>query len=242
MSEPVANPIFEVTDGKITVPAELLLGGENYNCRQSESGQYELVHMPRRDRDGSQSILILEESHTALREFCNQFGRGSNGHRPDLTLTVSALMMWVLKKDEGEMRTIVQEFGQRLYRGEVTSTLGEIRPIRLLKDAAEGINRFATNMAEVLGGMRAERTLVLTALTGWAVRQEDADDVVDEYIVDMSIKRLEERKAEKAKAKAQTNGDSTGDPTGEQRAEVDNDQVNEIVTDEALPEKSTRKR
>jgi hypothetical protein len=67
-------------------------------------------------------------------------------------------------------------------------------------------------MAEVLGGMNAERTIVLTALTTWAVEQEEALDVVDDYAVRIYTRRREARQQSRARmqGKEPVDGQSQG--------------------------------
>ena len=62
-------------------------------------------------------------------------------------------------------------------------------------------------MAEVLGGMNAERTIVLTALTTWAVEQEEALDVVDDYAVRIYTRRREARQQAREKKQGKECGE-----------------------------------
>ena len=59
--------------------------------------------------------------------------------------------------------------------------------------------------------MTPERTIVLTALTHWAVEQEEAPDVVDDYALQLYSMRREERKKARAKMKGEPSDDGTSD-------------------------------
>jgi hypothetical protein len=104
-------------------------------------------------------------------------------------------------------RQLVQAYGEALYRGDKHGRPEGARFIRLFSDAMAALNPFASGMSEVLGGMTPERTIVLTALTHWAVAQEEAADVVDEYGLQMYAMRRQERQ----KARAQRRGEHLGD-------------------------------
>ncbi|MDH3598121.1 MAG: hypothetical protein OEU26_00610 [Candidatus Tectomicrobia bacterium] len=218
----MSETLYEVTDGKVAIPADLLLGGENYTLRENGKGEYYLAHVPRRDDDGSRSVLILEDGYTALQRFCHEMAQGVMTHRPEYTLALSGLMVWALQEErQPDARNRVQAYGQALYGGEKHGRTEDARSIRLLRDAMTAINQFASSLSEVLGGMNAERSIVLTALTTWAVEQEEAPDVVDDYVVQMYTMRREERK----RARAQTKGE-----------DVEEDGSEVIVTDDRLVE------
>ena len=114
----MSDTVYEVTDGKVSVPADLLRGGENYILRDNGRGEYYLAHVPRRDDDGSRSLLILEEAYTDLQRFCHEMGRVM-GHRPEYTLALSGLMVWTLAQErQAVARSLVQAYGEALYRGD----------------------------------------------------------------------------------------------------------------------------
>ena len=59
--------------------------------------------------------------------------------------------------------------------------------------------------------MTPERTIVLTALTHWAVDQEEAPDVVDDYAVQLYTMRREARKKARANMKGAPSADGACD-------------------------------
>lgn len=208
---------YEVTDGKISIPSDVLLGGEDYHLRQNGQGEYYLVHMPRRDDDGSRRVLILEEGCMALQRFCHEIAQ-MMGHRPEYSLALSGLMVWSLEAERWpHAQTLVQHYGEALYRGEKRGSREGARFMRLFRDAMSALQQFASGMSEVLGGMNAERTVVLTALTIWAVKQEEALDVVDEYAVRIYTMRREARKQAQSKQRESESGEGQSDGV------VDND-------------------
>ena len=190
---------YVVSDGRISIPSDALLGGEDYQLRYTGDGSYYLAHVPKRDEDGSRRLLILEEGYAALQRFCHEAAR-MMGHRPEYSLALSALMLWSVEAERwSQSQQWVQTYGEALYRGDKCGGREGARSIRLFQDAATALQQFASGMSAVLGGMHAERTLVLTALTLWAVEQEDALDVVDDYALRIYTMRREARQRERSK-------------------------------------------
>ena len=135
------------------------------------------------------------------------------GHRPEYTLALSSLVVWSLEAERrSQSQKLVQQYGEALYRGEKRGRREGARFMRLFGDAMNALQQFAADMAEVLGGMNAERTIVLTALTNWAVEQEEALDVVDDYAVRIYTRRREARQQarEKKQGKEYEEGQSYG--------------------------------
>jgi hypothetical protein len=156
--------------------------------------------------------LILEDGYTALQRFCHEVAP-MMGHRPEYTLALSALVVWSLEAERrSQSQTLVQQYGEALYRGEKKGRREGARFLRLFGDATRALQHFAADMAEVLGGMNAERTIVLTALTNWAVEQEEALDVVDDYAVGIYTRRREARQQSRARmqGKEPVDGQSHG--------------------------------
>jgi hypothetical protein len=166
----------------------------------------------RREDDGSRNVLILEDGYTALQRFCHEVAP-MMGHRPEYTLALSALVVWSLEAERrSPSQKLVQQYGEALYRGEKRGRREGARFMRLFGDAMNALQQFAADMAEVLGGMNAERTIVLTALTNWAVEQEEALDVVDDYAVRIYTRRRKarQRTREKMQGKECGEGQSHG--------------------------------
>ena len=206
--------VTEVTDGKLAIPSDSLMGGESYRLTDNGNGQFYMSHVPRRDDDGSRNILMLEDGYTSLQRFSHEMARGSMGYRPEYTLALSGLMVWALEDERRDHAIqLVQDYGQAIYRGEKTGRTEANRFIRLYRDAVTAVNQFASSMSHVLGGMNPEKTIVLTALTIWAVEQEDAPDVVDEYGEQMYANRRAERQRMRAesKGKQSRNEDDSAD-------------------------------
>jgi len=202
---------YVVSDGRISIPSDALLGGEDYQLRYAGDGSYYLAHVPKRDEDGSRRLLILEEGYAALQRFCHEMGRVM-GHRPEYTLALSGLMVWTLEQErQAVARSLVQAYGESLYRGDKHGRPEGARFIRLFSDATAALNQFASGMSEVLGGMTPERTIVLTALAQWAVAQDEAPDVVDEYGLQMYAMRRKERQKERARMRDEQGEESPDD-------------------------------
>ena len=205
------SEIYAVSDGRILIPSDALLGGEDYQLRYAGDGSYYLAHVPKRDDDGSRRILILETGYAALQRFCHEAAQ-MMGHRPEYSLALSALMQWSLEAERrSQSQQLVQAYGEALYRGDKRGGREGARFIRLFQDAATALQQFASGMSDVLGGMHAERTLVLTALTLWAVEQEDALDVVDDYALRIYTMRREARKQERSKQQGLELGEGQAD-------------------------------
>jgi hypothetical protein len=201
-----------VTDDPVSRPSERFERGKDEDLRSGGDGQGDVAHGMRREDDGSRNVLILEDGYTALQRFCHEVAP-MMGHRPEYTLALSALVVWSLEAERrSQSQTLVQQYGEALYRGEQPGRREGARFIRLFGDAMNALQQFAADMAEVLGGMNAERTIVLTALTAWAVEQEEALDVVDEYAVRLYTRRREARQQarEKKQGKEYEEGQSYG--------------------------------
>lgn len=172
-------------------------GGAHEGLRPNGDGQHHTANGSRREDDGSRNMLILEDGYAALQRFCHEVAP-MMGHRPEYALALSSLVAWSLEAErQSQSRQLVQAYGEALYRGDKRGRPEGARFIRLFRDAATALQQFASGMSAVLGGMNAERTLVLTALTLWAVEQEEALDVVDDYAVRIYTMRREARKRER---------------------------------------------
>ena len=143
----MSETVYEVSDGKISIPSDVLLGGENYSLRHNGDGEYYLAHIPRRDDDGSRSILMLEDGYTALQRFCHEVAQ-SMGHRPEYSLALSGLIEWSLQEErQDHAQKLVQDYGETLYRGDKNGRREGARFIRLFRDAITTLNQFGSQMS-----------------------------------------------------------------------------------------------
>ena len=205
------NEITEVTDGKITIQADAIRPGVNYRPVDNGDGTFYLAQTPRQENDGSRNVLLLEDAYNALQVFCNDMS-GLAGHRLEYTLTLSGLAAWALEEKRWEAcRQRVLEYGRAIYSGEKKGRPGGAKFMRIPGDVITQMNQFASHVAETTGGMNPERTIILTALTEWAVKQEEVLDAVDDYALQLITMRREERRKARAQTEESNKGDSEKD-------------------------------
>ena len=207
MSE-TGNEIYEVTDGKIVIQADAIRPGSNYRPIDNGDGTFYLAQSPRQEDDGSRNVLLLEDGYNALQVFCNDMS-GLAGHRLEYTLTLSGLAAWSLEEERWEaLEKRVLDYGRAIYSGEKKGRPGSAKFMRIPGDVITRMNQFASHMAETTGGMNPERTVILTALTNWAVNEEEVLDAVDDYALQLITKRREERRRARAQPEDSKSGDA----------------------------------
>jgi hypothetical protein len=131
-------------------------------------------------------------------------------------------MAWMLREENWDAaQEWVLQYGVAIYRGDKNGRPTGARFMRVFSDVMTQMNQFASHMSETTGGMNPERTIILTALTEQAVKEEEAPDAVDDYALQFYTMRREQRK----QARAQRKGED---------AEDDGSEV--IVTDDHLIE------
>jgi len=73
------------------------------------------------------------------------------------------------------------------------------------------MNQFASHLAETTGGLNPERAIILNDLLEWAMTQEEAMEIVDDY----NLQLINERKEARRRARTQPNEEN--DKDGEAR-------------------------
>lgn len=210
MSESVTET-YEVTDGKVTIQADAIRPGAIYRPVEVGDGTVYLAENRRRDDDGARMILLSASVFRQLQVFCNDMTKLA-GHRLEYTVTMNGLVAWALKEERWEESAKrVLEYGVALYSGEKKERVGDATFKRFPPDIVNMIQQFASHLSETTGGLTPERAIVLNALLEWALTQDEAMDVVDDYNLKLIQERQEARRRALAKEKDSDKDDSANE-------------------------------